>query len=96
MDLEPSMISLAVVWYAAFLFSLTVHEAAHALVALKLGDPTAYHGGQVTLNPVPHIRREPFGTVVVPIVVYLMSGWMMGWASAPYDPHWAERHPKRA
>jgi Zn-dependent protease len=96
MELDASTLSLGLVWYVAFLFSLTVHEASHALVALRLGDPTAYRGGQVTLNPVPHIRREPFGTVVVPVLSYLFAGWMMGWASAPYDPRWAERHPRRA
>lgn len=96
MDLDPSLLSLGLVWYVAFLFSLTVHEASHAVAALRLGDPTAYQGGQVTLNPWPHMRREPFGTVVVPILSFVLAGWMMGWASAPYDPYWARRHPKRA
>lgn len=50
----------------------------------------------MTLNPVPHIRREPFGTVIVPILSFFLSGWMMGWASAPYNPHWALRSPRRA
>jgi len=63
---------------------------------LRMGDPTAYHGGQVTLNPIPHIRREPFGMVIVPILIFALSGWMVGWASAPYDPAWADRHPKRS
>jgi Zn-dependent protease len=49
----------------------------------------------VTLNPIPHIRRSPVGTVVVPIVSFVFMGWMIGWASAPYDPVWAERHPKK-
>lgn len=82
-------------WFAAFLFSLTLHEAAHAWAALRLGDPTAYLGGQVSLNPIPHIRRAPIGTVVVPLVSYALNGWMIGWASAPYDPVWAARHPRR-
>ncbi len=86
---------LGVTWYVAFLLSLTLHEAAHAWAALKLGDPTAYQGGQVTLNPVPHVRRSPVGTVLVPIVSFLVGGWMIGWASAPYDPLWAERNPRR-
>jgi Zn-dependent protease len=38
-------------WFASFLFSTTVHEAMHALAAWRLGDPTAYNGGQVTLSP---------------------------------------------
>lgn len=96
MGVDPSVLSLGLVWYVAFLFSLTVHEASHALAALKLGDPTAYLGGQVTLNPWPHMRREPFGTIIVPAVSYAFAHWMMGWASAPYDPHWAQRHPRRA
>jgi Zn-dependent protease len=96
MDPSPEMLVLGVTWYVAFLFSLTVHEAAHALAAYRLGDPTAYLGGQVTLNPLPHIKREPFGTILVPILTFAMSGWMMGWANAPYDPYWAARHPKRS
>ena len=83
-------------WFLAFLFSTTVHEAMHALVAWKGGDPTAYHGGQVSLSPIPHIKREPIGMLVVPLVTALTQGWAMGWASAPYDPLWAERHPQRA
>ncbi|MGD1085306.1 MAG: site-2 protease family protein [Verrucomicrobiota bacterium] len=84
-------------WYLAFLFSTTLHEASHALVALRLGDDTAARGGQVTLDPIPHIRREPVGMVVVPFLSYfLMGGWMIGWASAPYDPEWANRNPRRA
>ncbi len=89
-------VSLALVWYVVFLLSMAAHEASHALVALKLGDPTGYRGGQVTLNPWPHIRREPIGTVVMPLLSYASGGWMIGWASAPYDPTWAARHPRRA
>src|SRR5688572_13040420 len=84
------------IWFVAFLFSTTVHEAMHALVAWKGGDPTAYHGGQVSLSPIPHIRREPIGMLVVPLLTSMTQGWAMGWASAPYDPVWAERHHKRA
>ncbi len=83
-------------WYFAFLFSITVHEAAHAWAAYRGGDPTAYLGGQVTLNPLPHIQREPLGTVLFPLITFFRNGWMMGWASAPYDPLWADRHPRRA
>lgn len=93
-----SAINLAdmLTWYVAFLFSVTAHEAAHALAAMKGGDLTAYLGGQVSLNPIPHIKRSPFGTVFVPILSFVLGGWMIGWASAPYDRHWAARHPRRA
>lgn len=86
----------ALIAYLVFLFSTTVHEAAHAWVALLGGDPTAYHGGQVSLDPRPHIRREPMGMLVIPLASVLLSGWPMGFASAPYDPDWARRHPRRA
>ena len=89
-------IALGLAWFLAFLFSTTAHEAAHALLAWRLGDPTAYQGGQVTMNPLPHMQREPFGMVLVPLLSYFAGGWMMGWASAPYDPDWAERYPRRA
>jgi Zn-dependent protease len=83
-------------WLVVFLLSLSAHEAAHALTAKQLGDATAYLGGQVTLNPIPHIKREPWGMLIVPILSYISSGWMIGWASAPYSPAWAQQYPKRA
>ena len=86
----------AIMTYIVFLYSTVLHEAAHAWTAHRLGDDTAYLGGQVSLDPTPHIRREPFGLVVVPILSYFVAGWMIGWASAPYDPDWQERHPRRA
>lgn len=85
-----------VFWVPAFLFSTTVHEAAHAAVALRLGDPTAYLAGQVSLSPWPHIRRSPIGMLVVPLITSITQGWTIGWASAPFDPAWADRHPRRA
>ncbi|MEM9176095.1 MAG: site-2 protease family protein [Myxococcota bacterium] len=86
----------AIVFYVVFVFSVTVHEAAHATAALFGGDPTAYEGGQVSLDPITHMQREPFGMVVLPLIGVVMSGWPLGWASAPFDPTWAERYPRRA
>ena len=86
----------AFVYYLVFLYSTTIHEAAHAWAAKAGGDLTAYHGGQVSLDPRPHIRREPIGMVVLPVVSALLSGWPMGFARAPYDPRWAMRYPRRA
>ena len=86
----------ALVYYVVFLFSTTLHEAGHAWAALRGGDPTAYLGGQVSLDPRPHIRREPFGMVVLPLLSVALSWWPFGFASAPYDPHWAARYPRRA
>ncbi len=95
--MEPSTLVLGVLWYGAFIVSIVLHEGAHALVAYKLGDPTAFRGGQVTLDPRPHIRREPVGTIIMPILSFIFTNhqFMIGWAHAPYDPHWAERYPRR-
>ena len=85
-----------IVWYVAFVFSATLHESAHALAAKLGGDPTAYEGGQVTIDPIPHIRREPVGMVALPIISLAIMGWPIGFASAPYSIAWAERYPRRA
>ncbi len=92
---------IAIFSLIVFLFSTVCHEAAHAIVALRLGDKTAYHNGQVTLNPWPHIRQEPFGLGLLPIIsmiLNLQSGvpGVIGFASAPFDPLWARRNPRRA
>ena len=85
-----------VIWYVVFLLSVTLHEAAHAWSAYKLGDNTAHNAGQVTLNPYPHIKREPIGTIIVPFLTYSLGGWMLGWASTPYSTGWAYEKPKHA
>jgi Zn-dependent protease len=94
--LNPEELVYGFIWYVAFLFSTTCHEAAHALIAKIGGDDTAALGGQVSLNPVPHMQREPWGMIVIPILSYISMGAMFGWASAPYDPLWERRHPRRS
>lgn len=95
-EITPAYLLFGLIWYGIFIIAITFHEAAHAWAAYLLGDATAYHGGQVTLDPRPHLAREPIGTVIVPILSYLLTGNIWGWASAPYNPHWAYRYPKRA
>lgn len=96
----PIELGLGLVWYAVFVISTTFHEAAHGLVAWKLGDSTAHDAGLATLDPVPHMHRSPIGMIAVPIITYLTSmssgGWMIGWASTPYDPHWAQANRRKA
>ena len=94
--MTPEQIVMLPLWYVVFLLAVTCHEAAHAWAARLGGDETAYLGGQVSLSPLPHMQRELLGTLLVPLLTYLHMGWMMGWASAPYDPHWEDRHPRRA
>ncbi len=94
--MTPRDIGDAVLWYVVFLLSITVHEAAHAWAAKRGHDLTAYHGGQVSLNPIPHIKRQPLGMVVFPILSSFLLGWPFGFASTPYDPAWAHEHPRKA
>lgn len=66
-----------VLFFPGFLFSLSFHEAAHAFVASKLGDPTARNRGRVTLNPLAHM--DPVGTLLLPIMGFFMGGLILGW-----------------
>jgi len=91
-----AQIGNAILWYLVFILSTTVHEAAHAWAAKRGGDRTAHEGGQVSLNPAPHIRRAPFGMVVIPLISVFLIGWPFGFAGTPYDPEWAHQHPRRA
>ena len=84
--------------YVTLIVSLTFHEAAHAWLAMLGGDRTAFYAGQVTLNPIAHMRREPFGTIVLPLLMLLSSNGqsVIGSAHAPSDPRWAARNPRKA
>jgi Zn-dependent protease len=64
--------------FAVLLFSLTVHEAAHAWTADRLGDPTARTLGRVSLNPAAHI--DPIGTILFPLMAMLTHVPLLGWA----------------
>ena len=94
--MSPEWLLNGIVQYVVLIFSMTVHEAAHAWWALRSGDSTAYLGGQVSLDPLPHVKREPIGMVLIPILTYAMNGWMMGWASAPLSVQWVINNPRRA
>jgi len=63
------------VWAIPVLLAVTLHEAAHGWAAWRLGDDTAYRLGRVTFNPFRHI--DPFGTILLPIMLLLASGGRM-------------------
>ena len=60
-------------------FAFCVHESAHAYTAMRLGDPTAYMLGRVTLNPLKHL--DPFGSVLMPLIGLYYGGFIIGWAN---------------
>lgn len=75
------------------LFSLTVHEAAHAWSAFRLGDDTAQRLGRLSLNPLVHI--DPIGTVLLPLVAVATGAPLIGWAKpVPVDTRQLG-HPRR-
>jgi len=94
--MNSNLLAFGLIEYVVFLLSTTCHEAAHALVAKMGGDTTAFEGGQVSLNPIPHMRRELFGMVILPLLGILTGTGLIGYASAPYDPAWSIRYPKRS
>lgn len=63
------------VWIIPIIIAVTLHEAAHGWVAWRLGDNTAYMMGRVTFNPVKHV--DPFGTLLMPGLMLLLSGGKM-------------------
>ncbi len=90
---ELNTIQQIVVLILPVLFAITVHEAAHGWAADKLGDPTAKQQGRITLNPIRHI--DPLGTVILPLGMYLLTGFMFGWAK-PVPVNWRNlRNPRR-
>lgn len=89
-DIDLSWILIHLV---VLLFSLSLHESAHAWVADRLGDPTARLLGRVTLNPIPHI--DPVGTLLFPAIGLLSGFALFGWAKPVPVNTRALRHPQR-
>ena len=78
-------LGLIAVQFAVLLFSLSIHEAAHAWMADRRGDYTARYMGRVTLNPVAHI--DPIGTVLFPLIGFFSQLPLIGWAKpVPVNP----------
>jgi Zn-dependent protease len=79
LEFTPDSIALAITSYVVLLFSLSVHESAHAWAALRLGDDTAAQQGRITLNPLAHI--DPVGTVLMPLLQFMWGGIpLLAWA----------------
>ena len=68
------------------LFSVIIHEVSHGYAALMLGDKTAQYAERLTLNPVKHI--DPFGSILLPVMLALMHAPIIGWAKpVPFNPY---------
>jgi len=83
---EPMDIRLILVQVFVILFAITIHEAAHAWTANKMGDPTAAALGRASLNPLVHI--DPIGTILFPLLLIIFKMPVFGWAKpVPYNPY---------
>jgi Zn-dependent protease len=72
------------IWVLPVLLAVSLHEAAHAWMADKKGDPTSRLLGRLTFNPFKHI--DPIGTILVPVVMIAFTGFAFGWAKpVPID-----------
>jgi Zn-dependent protease len=90
--MENALIKI-LVYALPVIFAITLHEAAHGYVARHFGDSTAWMLGRVSLNPIRHI--DPLGTIVLPLVTVMLSGFMFGWAK-PVPVNFNNlRNPKR-
>lgn len=70
---------------AVLIMSVVIHEVSHGALANLLGDTTAKYAGRLTLNPLKHL--DPFGSVLLPFITYLLGGFIIGWAKpVPYNP----------
>jgi Zn-dependent protease len=74
-----------IIYFVVFLFSLSLHEAAHAWTANRFGDYTGLYMGRVTLNPIAHI--DLLGTIIFPIINFISGIPLIGWAKpVPVNP----------
>ncbi len=80
-------------WVVPVLLAITLHEASHGYVAWRLGDDTAYRLGRVTFNPFKHV--DPFGTIILPTVLFITGGFLFGWAKPVPVAFGKLRHPRR-
>ena len=81
------------VWLVPLVIAIVFHEVAHGLVARRLGDPTAEAKGRLSFNPIRHI--DPFGTVVLPLILAISHAPMFGWAKPVPVDYRRLRNPRR-
>lgn len=84
MQVWPNLLEM-VFMVVIIVMSVVIHEVAHGFAAYSLGDPTAKNAGRLTLNPFRHL--DLVGSFIVPLVLFLLGGFVIGWAKpVPYDP----------
>jgi Zn-dependent protease len=91
--MNQNLVFQIAVWVVPLVIAIVFHEVAHGLVAKRLGDTTAEERGRLTLNPFKHV--DPFGTVILPLILAISHAPVFGWAK-PVPVNYARlRHPRR-
>jgi Zn-dependent protease len=88
-----NLIYQVAIWLVPLVVAIVFHEVAHGLVARRLGDPTAAELGRLSLNPIKHV--DPFGTVILPLVLAITHAPIFGWAKPVPVDYRRLRHPRR-
>ena len=94
--MDTKFLAFGYLVFVVFFFFFSCFVVSFANAAKWGGHITASEGGQVSLNPIPHVRREFFGMVLLPMIGILTGTGLIGYASAPYDPAWAIKNPKKS
>jgi Zn-dependent protease len=81
------------VWLVPLVIAIVFHEVSHGLVARRLGDPTAEEKGRLSLNPLRHV--DPFGTIILPLILAISHAPMFGWAKPVPVDYRRLRNPRR-
>lgn len=85
--MSSNYLYIVVLQVLCFVPAIVFHEVAHGFAAYKLGDPTAKAAGRLSLNPAKHV--DPFGTVIMPLLLMAMGGPVFGYAKpVPYNPRY--------
>lgn len=87
------IIQTIAVYALPVLFAITLHEAAHAYAAKYFGDTTAYAAGRMSMNPLKHI--DPLGTIAIPILMYMFTPFVFGYAKPVPVVFGNLRNPKK-
>jgi Zn-dependent protease len=91
--MNPNTLFQIATWLIPLIIAIVFHEVSHGLVAKRLGDPTAAERGRLTFNPIRHV--DPFGTVILPLILALSHAPIFGWAKPVPVNYRRLRHPRR-
>ena len=91
--MDSNIVYQIAVWLVPLVIAIVFHEVAHGLVARQLGDPTAEARGRLSLNPIRHI--DPFGTLILPMLLAISHAPMFGWAKPVPVDYRRLRNPRR-